>query len=160
MSTLGIAANPRTAREWKKLPSTEHPFSTSATTSVNADRHRIYQALTEPEYVEAWFSAPGALAGSTAVFSQENSLSIRYFCTPQQQFRILCSYQVRRRSKLVFTWQHFLYAEATSSVVKIRLHGDFGRTIVHVTHVGLTQSEQELYECLWVSSLRKLSKLF
>jgi uncharacterized protein YndB with AHSA1/START domain len=160
MSTLGIAANARTMRGWKRFPTTEHSFSTSAMTSVNADRHRIYQALTEPEYVEAWFSAPGALAGGTAAFSEKNSLSITYFCTPQQQFRILCSYQVRRRSKLVFTWQHFTHAEATSSVVKIRLLGDFGRTIVHVSHVGLTQSEQELHERLWVSSLRKLSKLF
>jgi uncharacterized protein YndB with AHSA1/START domain len=160
MSTIGIAANPRTMREWKRFPPTEDSFSISATTSVNADRHRIYQALTEPEYVEAWFSAPGALAGSTAAFSEKNSLSISYFCTPQQQFRILCSYQVRRRSKLVFTWQHFTHAEATLGVVKIRLHGDFGRTIVHVTHVGLTLSERELHECLWVSSLRELSKLF
>lgn len=160
MNTNAIAGNPRTMREWKRFPPTEHSFSISAMTSVNADRHRLYQALTVPEYVEAWFSAPGAVAGRTAVFAEENSFSISYWCTPQQQFRILCSYQVRRRSKLVFTWQRLTHTEATSSVVKIRLLGDFERTTVYVTHFGLPLCEQEWHECLWVSSLRKLSKLF
>jgi len=37
--------------------------------SVNADRNRIFQALTVPEYIEAWFSAPGSIEGRTEVFS-------------------------------------------------------------------------------------------
>jgi uncharacterized protein YndB with AHSA1/START domain len=161
MSTNTLAGNPaRTIREWKRCLPTEHPFGISATTSVNADRNRIYQALTVPEYIEAWFSVPCAIAGRTGVFAGEDSFSISYWCTQHEQRRILCSYQVRRRSKLVLTWQHFTPAEATSSMVKIRLLGDFGRTTVHVTHVGLALSDQQWHEGLWSSSLQKLSKLF
>jgi len=161
MSTNALAGNPaRTIREWKRCLPTEHPFGISATTSVNADRNRIYQALTVPEYVEAWFSVPCAIAGRTGVFAGEDSFSISYWSTQHEQCRIFCSYQVRRRSKLVFTWQHFTTTEATSSMVKIRLLGDFGRTTVHVMHVGLALSDQQWHEGLWASSLEKLSKLF
>ena len=161
MNSNVFAANPvSTTREWKSYPLTERPLSISAVTSVNADRHRIYQALTVPEYVEAWFSAPGAIAGRTAVFARENFFSISYWCAPRQEFRIFCSYHVCRRSKLVFSWQDLTLTEATSSMVKIRLLGDFGRTTVHVTHVGLTRSDQQWHESLWASSLEKLRKLF
>lgn len=159
-SNVFVANHVSAIREWKSYPLTEHPLSISAMTSVNADRHRIYQALTLPEYVEAWFSAPGAIAGRTAVFARENFFSISYWSTPHQQFNIFCSYHVCRRSKLVFSWQHLTLPEPTSSMVKIRLLGDFGRTTVHVTHVGLTRSDHQWHESFWALSLEKLSKLF
>jgi hypothetical protein len=49
---------------------------------------------------------------------------------------------------------------ATRSIVKIRLLGDFGRTTVHVTHVGVTTSNQHWHRGLWESSLKKLGRLF
>lgn len=161
MSTNAITGSSvRTIREWKRRLPTEHLSGISAMTSVNADRNRIYQALTVPEYIEAWLSIPCAIAGRTGVIAGEDSFSISYCCTEHVQRRIFCSYQVRRRSKLVFTWQHFTPAEATASMVKIRLLGDFGRTTVHVTHVGLTLSDEQWHENLWASSLLKLNKLF
>lgn len=161
MSTNALAGNPvRTMREWKRCLPARHPFDISAMTSVNADRSRIYQALTVPEYIEAWLCVPDGIAGRTGVLAGENAFSISYWCAQREQCRIFCSYHVRRRSKLVFTWQHSTPAEATSSMVRMRLLGDFGRTTVHVTHVGLTQCNQQWHESLWVSSLCKLSKLF
>lgn len=142
----------------KHLPSASY-FSIGAMASVNADRLRIYQALTVPEYIEAWFSAPGALAGRTAVSAGENSFSINW-CTPQDRFRIFCTYQVCRRSKLIFSWLPLTLGETTSSIVKIRLLGDFGRTTVHVTHTGLTPSDKQWHEDLWALSLKQLSRLF
>jgi uncharacterized protein YndB with AHSA1/START domain len=129
-------------------------------TSVKADRHRIYQALTVPEYIEAWFSAPGAIEGSTEVFAGTDFFSISYSCMQGQRLRILCSYKVCRRGKLFFTWEHNGLSEGAPSMVKIRLSGDFERTTVHVTHVGLALSDQQWHENLWESSLRKLGKLF
>ncbi len=161
MSTKPFTGNPaRTMREWKRCPSIENPFSTSSMTSVNADRNRIYQALTVPEYIEAWLSIPGEISGSTRVFAGDNSFSVSYSSVQDGPRRVFCSYQIRRRSKLVFTWQHFASLESIAGMVKIRLLGDFGRTRVHVTHVGLTRSDQQWHEDLWSSSLRKLSKLF
>ena len=149
-----------TIREWKRHSSTVQPLSISIAASVNADRHRIYQALTVPEYIEAWFSAPGAIEGGTEVFAGEGFFSISYSFTQGERFRILCSYKVCRRSKLLFTWEHNAFSEAASSMVKIRLLGDFGRTTVLVTHVGVARSDQQWYEDLWESSLSRLGKLF
>ncbi|WP_348262898.1 SRPBCC domain-containing protein [Telmatobacter sp. DSM 110680] len=160
MSTNILAGHPvSTICELKRHPLTDRPLSITAMTNVNADRSRIYHALTVAEYIEAWFSVPGAIAGHTRAFAHENSLSIRY-CTQHQQFAILCSYHVCRRSKLMFSWQHSALDEATPSFVKIRLIGNFGRTTVHVTHAGLTLSNQKWHENLWTLSLVHLSKLF
>ena len=160
MSTNAAAGKTvQNLHDWKKSLLSRRPFSIGITASVNADRHRIYQALTVPEYIEAWFSAPGAIAGRTAVSAGENSFSINW-CTAQDRFRIFCSYQVCRRSKLIFTWQPFTLAEPTSSMVKIRLLGDFGRITVHVTHIGLTSFDKQWHEELWAASLMRLSRLF
>ena len=161
MSTNALAGSSVSIKpERRGCSPTELPFSISATTSVNADRLRIYQALTIPEYIEAWFCAPSAIAGSTQVSAKENSFSIIGRCTQHEQFAIFCSYQVRRRSKVVLTWQHCTRAETGSSMVRIRLLGDFGRTTVHVVHVGLTLSNRQWHEAMWGLSLGKLSKLF
>src|ERR1700739_876916 len=74
--------------------------------------------------------------------------------------RILCSYKVRRRNKLLFTWKHNAFSETPWSMVRIRLLGDFERTKVHVTHVGLTLRNQQWHQDLWESSLGNLGKLF
>jgi|ERR1700739_1889674 len=74
--------------------------------SVNADRQRIFHALTVPEYIETWFSAPGALTNRTVVRRRDDFFSIAYSCAESEQFRILCLYRVCRRSKLLFTWRH------------------------------------------------------
>jgi uncharacterized protein YndB with AHSA1/START domain len=128
--------------------------------SVNADRHRIFQTLTVPEYIEAWFSAPDAIVGSTEVFAVADFLSISYACSRGERFTILCSYKVCRRNKLLLTWERVFLSGAEPSMVKIRLLGDFGRTTVHVTHVGGAPSDQQWHRDLWESSLKKLAKLF
>ena len=147
-------------REWKRYAPTIQPLSISAMASVKADRHRVFQALTVPEYIEAWFSAPDTIEGSTEVFAGAGFLSISYLCLQGERSRIRCSYRVCRRSKLLFTWEHNALSEASSSVVKIRLLGDFGRTTVVVTHVGLAIPRQKWHQGLWESSLGKLRKLF
>jgi uncharacterized protein YndB with AHSA1/START domain len=161
MSTITFAGKPvRTIREWKRSLPTTQPHCVSTVTSVRADRHRIFQALTVPEYIEAWFSAPDAIEGSTKVFAQENSFSISYAHRDCGCIKIFCSYKVRRRGKLLFSWERNGISEGASSMVNIRLLGDFGRTTVHVIHGGLAQSEQQWHEDLWESSIRKFSKLF
>jgi hypothetical protein len=74
--------------------------------------------------------------------------------------RFVGSYKVLRRSKVQFSWKRDGFQEANSSLVKIRLQGDFGRTTVHLTHVGLSESEQSWYRQLWEASLERLAGLF
>jgi uncharacterized protein YndB with AHSA1/START domain len=149
-----------TAHDWKRYSPTVQPLTISVVASVNADRHRIFQALTVPEYIEAWFSPPGAIEGRTEVFAGADFFLASYICAEGKASRILCSYKVCRRGKLLFTWEHNAFSEATPSMVKIRMLGDFGRTTVHVTHAGVALSDQKWHEKLWESSLGKLAKLF
>ena len=159
MSTSILVKQPgRPTREWKRFLPTPQPLSVSTVTSVRADRNRLFQALTVPEYIEAWFSAPDAIESSTEVFAGEDFFSVSYASRDCGPVSIFCSYKVRRRSKLLFSWQR--NAEGSSSLVSIRLLGDFGRTTVHVTHGGVALSDREWHEGLWEASVRKLSKLF
>jgi uncharacterized protein YndB with AHSA1/START domain len=128
--------------------------------SVSADRQRIFHALTVPEYIETWFSAPGALISRTVVRRKDDFFSITCFCAEREHFRILCSFRVCRRRKLLFTWRHQNPLDRSSSLVKIRLEGDFGRTAVYVTHVGLELSDLQWHQELWEASLEKMCKLF
>lgn len=161
MSTSALAGNSRRAeREWGRYAPSTEPCSISTMTSVHADRHRIFQALTVPEYIETWFSVPGETAGHIDVFVREDFFSINVLSTKPQRLRILCSYKVCRRSKLLFTWEHNALSETAPSLVNIRLLGDFGRTTVRVTHCGLSPSDHQWHLELWQLSLAKLRKLF
>jgi len=146
-------------RGWKSNTSNELPFCISVMNSMNADRQRIFQAVTVPEYIETWLSPPGALDGTT-VFASEDSLSITYRGAENERSRIFCQYRAVRRSKLLFTWRNVSTSDGPASLVKVRLLGDFGRTTVHVTHVGLSSLEREWHQDLWTASLQRLRNLF
>jgi uncharacterized protein YndB with AHSA1/START domain len=135
-------------------------FSITAMRSVNADRQRVFLVLTVPEYIEKWFSAPGARIGRTVACRRGNFFSISYSCGESGQSGIVCSYKVCRRSKLLLTWRHDDAFEESSSLVKIRLEGEFGRTAVHIIHFGLEHSDRQWHQELWESSLEKMCKLF
>jgi len=161
MSTSAFAGSSiRAEREWKRSAPPTQLCSVSTKTSVGADRHRIFQALTVAEYIEAWFSVPGGVADHIHVFTREDFFSINISSTQRQHIGILCSYKVCRRSKLLFTWAHNALSETALSLVNIRLLGDFGRTTVQVTHSGLAPSDQPWHLELWQLSLAKLRKLF
>ena len=137
----------------------EQSFCITAMRSVHADRQRVFHALTLPEYIETWFSAPGVLIGRTAVYRSDDFFSISYSCAEGGQFKILCLYKVCRRSKLLFTWRHDSASKRSSSTVKIRMDGDFGSTTIQVTHLGLELSDRQWHQELWDASLEKIDKL-
>ena len=134
-------------------------FSITAMRSVNADR-RVFHALTVPEYIETWFSAPGARIGRTVACRRGNFFSLSYSCGESGQSRIVCSYKVCRRSKLLFMWRLDNAFVGSSSLVKVRLEVEFGRTAVQVIHYGLGCSDRQWHQVLWDSSLEKMGKLF
>ena len=147
-------------REWAGGPPSEQLYKVSASRSVNADRARIFQAITIPEYMETWFSAPDTNADCIRVLGVDGLFSIDGRTEAGSRFRISCEYRVCRRSKLVFSWRQESFPEATSSMVTIRLRGDFERTTVDVMHSGLRSLERQWCEDLWTASLAHLSRLF
>lgn len=131
-----------------------------ATRSIRADRSRLFMALTVPEYVEAWFSIPGAAPGYTRVLGTGGGFSIRGIREENAWLRLTCTYKVCRRSKLIFTLMHAISGDMNSSLVRIRLQGDFDRTTVHVTHDGLSPIDQPWWQSVWEVSLENLGRLF
>lgn len=161
MSTSNFVARyERLPLEWVRRTSFEDAAEVTVQRSVNADRSRLFQALTLPEYIDAWFVAPDAAAGSTVVTMGPDCFVVSYRLLDGRERRFVGSYKVLRRAKIQFAWRQDSFEETESSLVRIRLQGDFGRTTVQVTHVGLSESEQSHYRLLWEASLQRLASLF
>ena len=160
MSTSNLVARyERLPLQWVRRTSFEEEGDITVHRSVNADRSRLFQALTLAEYIDAWFVAPGALAGSTSVTMEPDSFVVRYRLLDGREQRFIGSYKVLRRGKVQFAWTD-AFRETSSSLVRIRLLGDFGRTTVQLTHAGLDESQHLHYRMLWEASLEKLASLF
>ncbi len=127
---------------------------------MNADRYRLFQALTVPEYMEAWLCLGGDARHQASVSRNASGFRIDFRGPPGQEVSIAGTYLVYRRSKLVFTWQMGA-GDGQHSVVLIRLHGEFSRTRLCLYHLGLrSQEDRQWHESMWESSLAALSFLF
>ena len=161
MSTSNFVARyERLPLEWAKRTSFEDGAEVSVQRSVNADRNRLFQALTLPEYIDAWFVAPDSRQGSTAVTMGPDCFVVSYRLLDGSEQRFVGSYKVLRRGKVQFAWRRDGSGETGSSLVRIRLQGDFERTTVYLTHVWLDEEDQPHYRMLWEASLDKLASLF
>ena len=161
MSTSNFVARyERLPLEWVRRGNFEDGVEVSVHRSVNADRNRLFQALTLPEYMDAWLVMPGSVPGSTAVAMGPDCFVVSYRLQDGREERFVGTYKVLRRGKVQFAWRQDSFQESTSSLVRIRLQGDFGRTTVQLTHVGLDESEQSHYQMLWEASLERLASLF
>jgi uncharacterized protein YndB with AHSA1/START domain len=148
------------SQEWIERAPLGQGAHVTVVRSVNADRNRVFQALSLGEYIDAWFVAPGSVPGSTSVSMKPDCFLICYDLLNGGQERFVGSYKVLRRSKVQFSWKRDSLQETSPSLVKIRLQGDFERTTVHLTHVGLSESELSWYRLLWERSLERLAGLF
>lgn len=161
MSTgeLFIQPIPRFRESLKQLPD-EMSLAVSLSRRINADRQRLFQALTMSEFIEAWLCPPDATPGSTEVSTCFRSFQVSYREHYGVRNRFLCAYRVMRRSKVQFTWMSDAFPESASSLVTFRLQGDFARTTLHLTHSGLSRRDHPWHSRLWEGSLDKLVRLF
>jgi uncharacterized protein YndB with AHSA1/START domain len=133
----------------------------TVTSCLNADRNRIFQALTVPEYIEAWFCTPGDSLRQPSVSLTQNGFRIKHCARLGADIDILGFYMMLRRSKLLFTWQRKVAANSPTSLVFIRLYGEFTRTRMRLYHVGLKSVEEhEWHQEMWEASLSRLNALF
>jgi len=127
---------------------------------ANADRSRILQALTVPEYMEAWLCLPGDTMPSVSASRTANGYRIQRY-GPHGEVDISGSYQTFRRTKLIFTWQSNAREGGPESLVLIRLYGEFARTRLCLRHIGLASAEERAWHLeMWQRSLDRLSALF
>jgi uncharacterized protein YndB with AHSA1/START domain len=133
---------------------------------VAADRRRIFDALTLPEYIETWLSLPCAHSGCRTIASQaDNSYRLDHYAADGLDLSILGSYRVCRRGKMFFSWHKSRAVDGSEflpgSAVQIRLYGDFARSTLCLSHTGYFSKGEYQWHCeLWNRSLRKLQQLF
>jgi uncharacterized protein YndB with AHSA1/START domain len=138
------------------------PWNIALTVSINAERHRLFQALTLPEYIEAWMRIPGPHGDEQiTVTCTEDSYRILACRADGLETCIAGAYRVSRRSKMVFTWKKGTSPTACFSLVTIRLLGDFARTTLSLVHSGLvSKTEYVWHRAFWEGSIGRLHSLF
>ena len=147
-------------------PDSQTPFAIFKSIHVDADAGRISRALTEPEYLEAWISIPGAAPGSfTRASSQDNGYrldhySAHYF-TRRSALTIKGSFHFCHLRKIRLLWHKTSNALCAESVVDFRLRGNFASSVVELRHTALASADEHAWhEALWRHSLQKLALLF
>jgi hypothetical protein len=133
--------------------------------NVDADARRIAEALTVPEYMEAWACVPGHDANGSVAVSQVFAGSqagdyyiLNYRAPGQQAVNITCSYLMRHRRKMLISWRKGEPSNEQESFVKIRIRGNFARSILLLDHGGLSnESEYRWHKEMWKMSLARLA---
>jgi uncharacterized protein YndB with AHSA1/START domain len=161
-SFLTQKINTNAAIRGGRLPVSLHPWHIALTVSVHAERHRLYQALTLPEYMEAWIRLPRN-HGHQEVSATCTSESYRIVGRDGYGSEVCIggAYRVSRRSKIILTWKRGSASTASPSLVTIRLLGDFARTTLYLVHSGLaSKAEYAWHREFWEGSLGRLCCLF
>lgn len=161
--------SPRPALRQSDLCLTPDPqthFAIFKSMHVNADAHRISRALTEPEYLEAWISIPGAAPGSfTRATSEDNGYRLDHYSAHYfdhgSVLTIKGSFHFCHLRKIRLLWRKTANAVCAESVVDFRVRGNFGSSVVQLRHTALASADEHAWhDALWRGSLEKLALLF
>lgn len=134
--------------------------------NVDADASRISRALTEPEYLEAWISIPGAAPGSfTRASFQNNGYRLEHYSAScfahRSALTIDGSFHFCHLRKIRLLWRKTSNALCAESVVDFRVRGNFASSVVELRHSALASADEHAWhEALWRYSLQKLALLF
>jgi hypothetical protein len=129
--------------------------------AVDADARRIFQALTEPEYLEAWISLPNHAEDSRIVVSKRAN----GYCL--DQVRAGCpiasfvgSFLFCHQRKMRLSWRKVAALEITASTVDFRIRGNFASSVLELRHTDLSSAGEFLwYQQLWGISLARLATI-
>jgi len=136
--------------------------SLSLDVSIEADVRRLFNALTVPEYMEAWFSIPGERPGCSTLAARTNDdYAIEHSCEGRASITISGTYRKSRRRNVFFTWRVDGDITVPQTEVEIRLRGDFDRTRLMLRHTGFaSRHDHAWHTALWTSSLGNLASLY
>lgn len=164
---IGIHTFPRPRRDQSvrerfavALNSDRH--SVRAEASIHADIRRLFHALTDPEYLEAWVCAPDHRPGcSISATKCDRDYCIEHSCEGRQSVLISGRYLVLRRRHVMFSWKVNGHVCVPDSEVEIHLHGDFGRTTLFLRHSGFASRHDSMWhQALWDASINRLVSLY
>lgn len=140
------------------VPSTTATIAMSA--GVDADAQRIFQALTVPEYLEAWIALPGAAHGEVVASPEENGYRLHQCIAGRVALRITGAFLFCHQRKMRLVWRKANGTFQNRSVVDFRIRGNFGSSVLELRHMGLDSTEEIAWHReLWRGSLERLASL-
>jgi uncharacterized protein YndB with AHSA1/START domain len=141
---------------------TTHQRTINMECSLAADTRRIFTALTVPEYIETWICVPGYHPECQNVTCRiGHEFQIEHLCNSGPTTRISGTYLSLLKRKLSFSWKSAGPTPTHESLVDIRLHGDFEKSILRLRHFDLDSEESfNWHSDLWSASMTRLRKLF
>jgi hypothetical protein len=129
--------------------------------AVDADARRISQALTEPEYLEAWITLPSHADDSRIVASKRADGyrldQVRAGCSIAS---FVGSFLFCHQRKLRLLWRNAAAPEMNESLVDFRIRGNFASSVLELRHTALSSAGEFLwYQQLWSVSLARLATI-
>jgi len=139
----------------------EANWSVTMSIGVDTDVQRLFQALTVPEFLEAWIEMPGLTNDSWVAASQlKNGYQISHRFANRAAVSITGSFLFCHRRKMRLIWQKAADRMHMKSLVDFRLRGNFGSSVLELRHTQLDSAEEFLWhQQLWHGSLKKLAFL-
>ncbi len=137
------------------------------TIGVDADARRISQALTEPEYLEAWITMPDQITmpgegGESSIVATKNANGYRV-----DQYRagrviasFVGSFLFCHQRKMRLSWRNAARPDVAESLLDFRTRGNFGGSILELRHMGLLCAADFFWhQQLWSASLPRLASI-
>jgi hypothetical protein len=128
---------------------------------VDADARRISQALTEPEYLEAWITMPGEGGESSIVaIKNANGYRLDQYRASRVVVSFVGSFLFCHQRKMRLTWRNVACTDLPESLVDFRVRGNFGGSILELRHTALQSAGDFLWHRqLWSASLPRLASI-
>jgi hypothetical protein len=143
------------------LPSTNEGWAVFLTIGVDADARRISQALTEPEYLEAWITMPCAGERSSIVaIKKTDGYRLDQYRSGRVISSFVASFLFCHQRKMRLTWRNAACPDLPDSLVDFRIRGNFGGCILELRHRSLQSAGDLLWhQQLWSASLPRLASI-
>jgi hypothetical protein len=141
--------------------------------TVDADARRISQALTEPEYLEAWIvmpdqspdQAPDHLpdhAKDSWIVASRNANGYRLdHCRAGRVISsVMGTFLFCHQRKMRLLWRNFGPSELAESLVDFRIRGKFASSVLELRHTALRSSDEfHWHQELWRASFARLASV-
>jgi hypothetical protein len=143
------------------LPAPLFDHSIALSVAIDADARRISQALTEPEYLEAWISMPNHAEDSRIVASKRaNGYRLDQVRAGRAIASFVGSFLFCHQRKMRLSWRDEASPEMTGSLIDLRIRGNFAASILELRHTALPSTREYLwYRQLWAVSLARLATI-
>lgn len=143
------------------LPAPESNWTIALSITVDADARRISQALTEPEYLEAWIVMPDQSEGSWIVASRKaNGYRLDHCRAGHVISSVMGSFLFCHQRKMRLLWKSFGRTNPAESLVDFRIRGKFASSVLELRHTAIRSSNEfHWHQELWRGSLARLASV-